>query len=131
MSNPVEIQRIIRELRVIEPELRPGERIVWEAKANRYQSKLRAVGGRLYLTDRRLVFARHEFDASIGGEEWSAPLTEIEGVDVAGLRRLVHVHLGGETERFVVWPSEDSADLIRGAAEAAREPRGPENPLGG
>lgn len=51
-------------LGVDDPEFPPDEIVVWAAKANRFQG-IRAVGGRIYLTDRRLVFAPNDFERGI------------------------------------------------------------------
>lgn len=37
---------------------RPGEAVVWKANANWWQGR-RALGGRLYLTNERLLFNPH------------------------------------------------------------------------
>ncbi len=128
MADPLEalgpakdIVSAVRALKVIDPELRAEEQVLWSQKANRFQSRLRAVGGKLYLTDRRLVFAVHQFDAKSGGEEWDTALSEITGVEVAGALRLVHVHLrDGIIERFVVRPAGPTAELLGAAAQEAR-----------
>ena len=118
----LDITRIVRELKVVDPKLRPDEQVLWSQRANRFQSRLRAVGGRLYVTDRRLVFAQHHFDARLGGEDWAAPLAEIVDAQTAGVLKLVHVELrDGSTERFVVRPAGEAAEVVRGAAEAARD----------
>jgi hypothetical protein len=119
----VQITRIIKQLKVIEPEMREDEQLLWEKAANRFQNRLRAVGGRLYLTDRRLVFGRHEYDSRFGGREWAAPLSEIRDVEARGrgpLRKVQVTMRDGTVERFVVRPSDEVAGLLRAAAEAAR-----------
>ena len=42
-------------------ELEGGEVVKWTKAANRQQSELRAVGGKLFLTDRRLLFQPNRF----------------------------------------------------------------------
>lgn len=119
----VQVTRIIKQLKVIEPQMRGDEQVLWEKAANRFQNRLRAVGGRLYLTDRRLVFGRHQFDARLGGKEWAAPLSQITDVEARGRGPLRKVHVtlrDGTVERFVVRPSDEVAGLLRAAAEAAR-----------
>lgn len=64
--------------KTIEP--RPGEVVQWRSWANRTQHSARAVGGRLYFTDQRLVFCPHAFDAALAGEFWWAPFDEITAV---------------------------------------------------
>lgn len=105
---------------VTPPEMRPDEQVLWSQAANRFQGRLRSVGGKLFITDRRLVFGPHDFDAALRGEQWSAPLSEIESVEVVGRLRLVHIHLTeGRRERFVLRPAEEHAAVIREAAQAA------------
>lgn len=48
--------------------LRPNERIVKEGAAN-LQKKIETVGGRLCLTDQRLVFEAHKFNVQGGATE--------------------------------------------------------------
>lgn len=124
-----QVKHILSELEAVEPEFGAEERVLWTKRANRFQSAIRAVGGRIYLTDRRLVFASHRFDAKFGGEEWSAPLERIEEVFVRGPFRTVRVRLDdGMVERFVAWPSRDCAELIGAAADAARKRAGGDQP---
>jgi hypothetical protein len=63
-------------------EAEPDERVVWSQLANRVQSSHPAVGGKLFLTDRRLVFCPHWVDAATGGKTWSWPLVNISGVGI-------------------------------------------------
>ncbi len=58
----------------------PHERLVWKQRANRTQHFRRAVGGSLYLTNLRLGFRPHWFDAELSGEQWWAPLSMIAHV---------------------------------------------------
>ena len=64
-----------------EPDLQVGERVEWATRANRSQGN-RAVGGRLFLTNERLVFAPHRFDDVLGGESWSRRRQDVEDVAV-------------------------------------------------
>ena len=59
-----------------------GESVIWSRRAN-HTVGWRAVGGKLYLTDRRLLFRPHVLERSLFfGKEWSAPRTEVAGFDV-------------------------------------------------
>ncbi len=108
-------------LRVREPPFEDGEEVLWEARANRFQHKIRAIGGRVYLTDRRLVFAPHKFDARIGGKIWSARLADLDRAFVRGPLKSVRVVAdGGEEQRFVIWPRVESAARIDAAIKAAK-----------
>jgi hypothetical protein len=90
----------------------PGEHVVWSQGVNRTQSNSRAVGGKLFLTDRRLIFCPHLFDAATGGEPWEVRLAEISGVGIApktpellsgGIRDRLQIELtDGAVEPFVV-----------------------------
>lgn len=52
----------------VKTELRPNERIVKEGAAN-LQKNIETVGGRLCLTDQRLVFEAHKFNVQGGATE--------------------------------------------------------------
>jgi hypothetical protein len=120
---PLPIGRIARKIgtmRVIPPDLRPDEEVLWSAKASRFQSKFRSVGGKLYLTDRRLLFGRHEIDANFGGQEWDAPLEELVDAKVRGaFKHVIVTRSDGGEERFVVWPPKESAEILTAAFAAA------------
>lgn len=95
----------------------------WEARANRFQHRLRAAGGRIYLTDRRLVFAPHKLDSKLAGRVWSARLTDLDRAFIAGARPMRTVRViarNGEEQRFVAWPKEESAATIDAAIQAAK-----------
>jgi hypothetical protein len=90
----------------------PDERVVWSQLANRVQSRHRAVGGKLFLTNHRLAFCPHWVDAVTGGRTWSLPLTGIARVGITpkggdrfagGLRDRLRIELvdGGE-QLFVI-----------------------------
>lgn len=108
-------------LRVREPPFEEGEQIRWEARANRFQNKIRAIGGRIYLTDRRLVFAPHKFDARIGGRIWSAQLADLDRAFAHGRIKSVRVVMrDGEEQRFVIGRRMESAARIDAAIQAAK-----------
>ena len=108
-------------LRVREPTFEEGEEVRWEARANRFQQKIRSIGGRIYLTDRRLVFAPHKFDEKLGGRAWSARLSDLDRAFVRGLLKNVRVVAkDGEMHRFVIWPRVESAEKIDAAIQAAK-----------
>jgi hypothetical protein len=108
-------------LRVLQPELEPGEGIRWEARANRFQQKIRSVGGRLYLTDRRLIFTPSRFETRVGGQAWSAPLRDLEQAIAGGSIRTVRVVTsGGQDQRFVVGQKDETAATIDAAIRSAR-----------
>ncbi|MFO7755746.1 MAG: GRAM domain-containing protein [Bacteroidales bacterium] len=50
------------------PELREGEKIIFEEGANLFRSRMNAVGGKLVLTDKRLIFSPHRYNLQRGQE---------------------------------------------------------------
>lgn len=107
-------------LRVTDPQLQAGEQIRWSARANRMQRRVRAVGGRLYLTDRRLIFGCSKLEARLGGKEWSAPLAELAYATPQNRVRAIHVGTAdGGVERFVVGSKKESAEIIEMAIREA------------
>ena len=108
-------------LRVREPAFEEGEEVRWEARANRFQQRIRAIGGRIYLTDRRLVFAPNKFEERIVGRAWSARLVDLDRAFVRGPLKTVRVvSSDGETQRFVIWPRVESAATIDTAIQKAK-----------
>ena len=109
-------------LRVIPPRFEDGEEVVWSKRANRFQNRLRAVGGRLYLTDERLIFGRSKAERLLGGKEWFAPLSALASASPTESRlKMVHVEKAdGRTERFRVPDADQSAAVIDAAIQKAR-----------
>ncbi len=115
---------------------RDGETIRHSETGNRTQNRRRAVGGRLWVTDRRLVFRPHDFDDGLAGKGRDVPLDDVETVDTepssldpvrfvqrpldalfgGGLRTRLRVEtVDGETDLFVVSDPEAAAEEIRSA----------------
>jgi hypothetical protein len=108
-------------LRVREPTFEEGEDVRWEARANRFQQKIRSIGGRIYLTDRRLVFAPNKLEKKAAGHAWSARLSDLDCAFVRGPLKTVRVVANdGEMHRFVIWPRVESAATIDAAIQAAK-----------
>lgn len=109
-------------------EAQPQEQVVWSQGANRVQPSGRAVGGKLFLTNHRLVFCPHWVDGAIGGKTWDAPLATVAAVGTApkggkrgGLRERLRIELSGrEEELFVV---NRLADVVS-RLDAARQEGG-------
>jgi hypothetical protein len=87
-------------------EAEPQEQVAWTQGANRIQGSGRAAGGKLFLTDRRLVFCPHWVDGATGGKTWEVPLATIAAVGTVqkgGRRDRLRIELAdGEDELFVV-----------------------------
>lgn len=99
-------------------ELAPGERMIKEGAAN-LQRGIETVGGRLFLTDRRLVFASHAFNVQSGATE--IPLRDIRSTapcwtKFLGLIPLMPNSLAVRTDqaehRFVLFGRGPWADAI-------------------
>lgn len=57
-----------------------GEQVVMTKSANFSQNPQRAVGGKLWLTNRRVLFAPHGFDRALAGESVEIPLARVAEV---------------------------------------------------
>jgi hypothetical protein len=70
-------------------EAQAGEQVVWSCFASRTEgfgeATEREIGGKLFLTDQRLLFSPHLLDYAQGGERWATPLDAICKVDVQPL----------------------------------------------
>ena len=88
----------------------PAEEVVWSQAADRLKDSGPAVGGKLFLTDRRLIFCPHWVDAATGGKAWQVPLERVAAIETipkgspgGGMRDRLAIELaGGGRERFVV-----------------------------
>ncbi len=111
-------------LRVPDPRLEDGETVRWRGRANRFQGKVWAVGGWLFLTDRRLIFVPNKLESRVFlAKTWSAGLGDLDRAVVGGgpLRTIAVVGRDGGSMRFVVGSREDTAAKIDAAIQAARQ----------
>lgn len=58
-----------------------GERLVYQAAANGFQG-VRVVGGRLHVSDRRIIFLPNRLDSVTWGKEWEIPRSDVIDVEV-------------------------------------------------
>lgn len=111
------------------PPARDGESVREAFPANHLRRDERPLGGKLYLTSERVVFAPHLLDAWFGGTSWAVDLAGILVVESAPSETssrpdrlrietedgfevfVVHDH---ETARAAI--DEAAADAIRGSA---------------
>jgi hypothetical protein len=108
-------------LRVPEPEFEEGEAVRWEGRANRFMGNLWAIGGGLYLTDRRLIFVPNKIESKVFfGKTWSASLGDLDRAFVGGglLRTVRVVNRDGGAARFLVAARKDAATKINAAIQA-------------
>jgi hypothetical protein len=101
--------------KVVQINLLPGERLLFQTRANHFKG-MEAVGGKLTLTDQRLVFKSHYLN--IQAHLFSIPLQNIEnaqryksiGIINNGLKLIVN----GEEERFVVDKADEWVSRLAG-----------------
>jgi hypothetical protein len=128
----------------IQEGLEQGETLTWSRRANRFQGS-RAVGGRLAITDRRLMFAPHRFDAALVGKRWEARLDEIrtagieprgssvKGLFGGGMRKRLRIRTSaGEEEHFLVNKIDQVLESLEesGVRRESAEEAGRAHPLG-
>lgn len=97
------------------PDFHDDERVVESVRANHSQSIGRAVGGKLFVTDRRLVFVPHRVDAVLGGTPVRVDLDAIATVttESRGGRGIVDTLFGGGLrERLRVETVDDAVELF-------------------
>jgi hypothetical protein len=116
---------------VREPELAEDESITMTLAANR-QVRWRAVGGRLFVTNERLIFEPNAVDRRSGGGRWECRLGSIRSVEVdrrsgtfwgplLKVRPRVFVSTESEEEAFLVNRARDVGKAISDAADSAHE----------
>lgn len=114
---------------VREPALTEGESITRALAANR-QVRWRAVGGRLFVTNERLIFEPNAVDRRSGGGRWECRLGSIRSVEVdrrSGIfwgpllkvRPRVFVSTDSDEEAFLVNRAREVGQEISEAANAA------------
>lgn len=106
-------------------ETRPGESMVKEGPAN-LQRGIEAVGGKLSLTDQRLVFESHALNVQTGATE--IELANVTGTETCWTKFLGLVPIapnslavrteGGEDYRFVLWGRDSWITAIEGQLAA-------------
>jgi hypothetical protein len=101
-------------------ELRPNEVVSRSIRANRSQGN-RAVGGKVHVTNQRVVFVPHAIDKNTGGQSWEVLPQEITAVDVAprgknifngSIRRRLRITTQSSTEHFVIGNADEVAAEI-------------------
>lgn len=61
-------------------ESRPGEETIASYHVNYLRAEGRPLGGKLYLTDQRLLFSPHVVDSVLGGEKAAIDVRDVDGV---------------------------------------------------
>ena len=77
-----------------------NEYVTDEALANHVEHKI-ARGGKIYLTNKRLIFIPHKLDSNLGANILILPLEEIDNVGYTGVR-FTQIFSGGLRRRLSV-----------------------------
>jgi hypothetical protein len=110
------------------PLLEGVEKLRWKRAANHTQGN-RAVGGRLFMTNQRLIFQPNRLDAATKGLQWSVRLRDVQSVGKedrdmnpfsGGLRNRLRVHDAHGSELFVVRHLDEVIELLETAVAAAK-----------
>lgn len=86
--------------------------------ANRLRGEKRPIGGKLYVTNERVIFAPHRIDSLLGGAVREVTLVDVEAVDMAddsipgGDSGLAIQLADGTVERFIVNDREGALAAI-------------------
>jgi hypothetical protein len=110
-------------LRVPAPDLEEGESVRWEDRANRFRGKVWAIGGGLFLTNRRLIFVPNKIESKIFfSKSWGADLGDLDRAYVGGglLKTVRVVDRDGGTSRFVIGARTTAAARINAAIRTAK-----------
>ena len=111
----------------------PGETVRWSRAANRMQGS-RAVGGKLFLTERRILFSPNRIDGLTGGSPWAIDLPDVSEVGIepmgsgkaaklgGGLRNRLRVRGGATGESLFVINrlEEEVLPTLRAAVDGSR-----------
>jgi hypothetical protein len=111
--------------------LRPGETVLWEALANHVRHGI-AVGGKLAVTDQRLLFQPNRIDKATGRKAWDCPRAAISGVDElprrplailgGGIRQRLAIQTDDGPEVFVINHLDRQVPELRKLLAVARRP---------
>ncbi|MEX2349833.1 MAG: GRAM domain-containing protein [Flavobacteriaceae bacterium] len=107
------------------PELKETENIIMEGGANLFRNKLIAVGGKLFLSNKRLIFNSHKYNFQMG--ETSIRIEKIEKITLRKTGRIVDNGLRIETNDnlifdFVVNDREKWVKKIHEQKNALKQP---------
>ncbi len=70
----------------------------WKAFANRVLDDATTAGGRLFVTDRRVLFQPNRIDVGLGRKVWECPLEGVTAVETVG--RDAQLFAGGPRKRL-------------------------------
>lgn len=94
-----------------QPKLGVDEAICWQSSAGRSLNRWITSGGRLLVTDRRILFQPNRLDSATGKKPWECPLSAVTGIEpvnrdptvlAGGLRKRLGIKTTRGNEAFVV-----------------------------
>jgi hypothetical protein len=95
------------------PVLDENEAVLASYRANHTQGN-RAVGGKLFLTNRRLVFVPNRVDAKTGGRTWEASVDAVQAIGRAGPHfNVLEIFSGALRSRLVVSTTSGGSEFFR------------------
>lgn len=95
-------------------EIKPSddEEVLISYPANHSQGK-RAVGGKLFVTNRRIAFAPNRLDTNLGGDFWEMPIIDFDSAGtVKPTIRITEIFSGALRTRLVIYASNDGIDYF-------------------
>jgi hypothetical protein len=107
---------------VAKPKLEADERIRWQSTAGRSLNRWITSGGRLIVTNQRVLFQPNRFDVITGKKPWECPLTSVTGlysldrdptVLAGGLRKRLEIQTLDGAETFVIDQLNDKIQTLR------------------
>lgn len=107
---------------VAKPNLGGDERIRWQSPAGRSLNRWITSGGKLLVTNRRVLFQPNRFDMFTGKSLWDCPLTSAIGIAVVdrdpavlsgGMRKRIEIQTSDGTQIFVMNQVDKKAQALR------------------
>jgi hypothetical protein len=97
---------------LVSHEAQSEEEVVWSRSANRMQGS-RAVGGKLLLTDRRILFCPHLIDGLLGGKRWATETRSVAevGIEPKGSGKASKLG-GGMRDRLRIRSADGTEELF-------------------
>jgi len=89
----------------------PDEKILYSCMANRTQSPNRAVGGKFFLTNKRMLFCPHWIDFALWGRKWSADLKQIKAIGIEP-KGGPDIYGGAIRDRLKITLQDDKVELF-------------------
>jgi hypothetical protein len=105
----------------VDPQIAPDEKSLYRVTANHLLGTGRALGGKLVVTSRRVLFAPNRLDQLTGGKAWAVDITAVQEIAVApgGKEGIARYGPAGARPQVVV-----TADAVEPGVFVVRDPNG-------